>query len=115
MKFKVHNDLKNYPKALKKLSKSSDDDHFSEALQLIKKQRLYKVALDFYQGQDSRLSTIREAFGDYLEQRGFLEEAGSMFLAASALEKSQATFIKSLNVEMSLAVLAKRNLNEQES
>jgi len=48
MKFKVHFDLKNYSKALKKLTKSNDDTHFEEAVQLIKKQRLFKVALEYY-------------------------------------------------------------------
>ena len=37
MKFKVHYDLKNFTKALKKLSRSADDEHFEEAMQLIKK------------------------------------------------------------------------------
>ena len=51
MKYKVHFDLKNYSKALKKISKSHDGEHFSnEAMGLIKKQRLYKVALDYYSG-----------------------------------------------------------------
>lgn len=33
-----------------------------------------------------------------------------MYLAGGALEKSQQVYIKSLNVQMSLAVLAKRQL-----
>ena len=37
MKFKVHFDLKNYTKALKKLAKSQEESHFEEALQMIKK------------------------------------------------------------------------------
>ena len=45
MKFRVHNDLKDYPKALKKLLKSPEDAHFEEAMQLIKKQRLFREAL----------------------------------------------------------------------
>ena len=57
MKYKVHFDLKNFSKALKKLSKSADEEHFlKEAMSLIKKQRLYKIALDYYSGQDARLS-----------------------------------------------------------
>jgi len=48
MKYKVHTDLKNYAKALQKLSQSTDDAHFEEALHLVKKQRLYKDALDCY-------------------------------------------------------------------
>lgn len=38
MKYKVHFDLKNYSKALKKISKSANDEHFNnEAMALIKK------------------------------------------------------------------------------
>lgn len=56
MKYTVHFDLKNYNKALKKLSKSTDEEHFAkEAMALIKKQRLYKVALDYFSGQEARL------------------------------------------------------------
>ena len=57
MKYKVHFDLKNYSKALKKISKSEGEVHFSnEAMGLIKKQRLYNVALEYYNGQEQRLS-----------------------------------------------------------
>ena len=108
MKFKVHLDLKNFDKALKKLSRSEDDSHFEEALSLIKKQRLYKKALDCYASQPNRLNAINEAFGDYLDQRGFLDEAGSMYMAGQALEKAQDAYLKALNVQMSLAVIAKR-------
>ena len=41
-----------------------------------------------------------------MDQRGYLEEAGSMYLAGGDLEKSQDAFMRSLNVTMSLAVLA---------
>jgi len=51
------------------------------------------------------------AFGEYLDQRGFLEEAAGMYLAGGALEKSQLVYMKSLNVQMSLAVLAQRQLS----
>ena len=106
MKFKVHYDLKNFPKALKKLSRSTEDSHFEEAIQIIKKQRLYKVALEFYSDQPDRIKAIRVCFGDYLEQRGFHDEAGAMFLSGGALEKSQNAYLRSFNVDMCLAVLA---------
>ena len=61
------------------------------------------------------MSWIKEAFGEYLDQRGFLDEAGTMYLAGGALEKSQQVYIKNLNVEMSLAVLAKRQLSAEET
>ena len=115
MKFKVHFDLKNYAKALKKLSRSTDDGHFEEALQLIKKQRLFKLALDYYADKPERINSIKAAFGDYLDQRGFHEEAGAMFLSGGELNKSQSAYARSLNIEMSLAVLAQRKLGEEES
>lgn len=37
MKFKIHFDLKNFTKALKKLARSTDEEHFTEAMALIKK------------------------------------------------------------------------------
>jgi hypothetical protein len=37
MQFRVHNDLKDYQKALKKLLKSPEDAHFEEALVMTKK------------------------------------------------------------------------------
>lgn len=42
MGYKIHLDLKEYELALECLSKSSDEGHFEEAIQLIKKQRLFK-------------------------------------------------------------------------
>lgn len=42
MQFKIHYDLKNYEEALECIARSSEESHFKEALQLIKKQRLFK-------------------------------------------------------------------------
>ena len=41
MRFKVHYDLKDYPTSLEMIAKSSEPSHFEEALQLVRKQRLY--------------------------------------------------------------------------
>ena len=115
MKFKVHHDLKDYPRALKKLAKSRDDAHFEEALLLIRKQRLYKVALDCFAGDEQRLCRVKVAFGEYLDQRGYLEEAGSMFLAGGGLEQSQDVYLRCLDVQMTFAVAAMRQLSPEEA
>ena len=94
MKFKIHLDLKEYPKALKKLSKSRDDAHFEEALLLIRKQRLHKVALECFKDDEERLRRVKIAFGEYLDQRGYLEEAGAMYLAGDGLEQSQDVYLR---------------------
>ena len=85
MKYRIHHDLKDYPKALKKLSKGRDDAHFEEALVLIRKQRLHKVALECFKEDEERLKRVKIAFGEYLDQRGYLEEAGAMYLAGGGL------------------------------
>ena len=47
MKFKIQYDLKEYKNALEVISQSGDK-YFEEALQLIKKQRLFKEGLQLY-------------------------------------------------------------------
>jgi elongator complex protein 1 len=47
MKSKIHIDLKQFDKAVKKLSQGGEP-YFEEALTIIKKQRLFKQALEFY-------------------------------------------------------------------
>jgi hypothetical protein len=47
MKFRVHHDLKDYFRALKKLLKSPNNDHFEEAVALTRKQRLFREAMTF--------------------------------------------------------------------
>lgn len=98
--FKIHFDLKQFELALECLSKSDSDDHFIEAVSLIKKQRLFKKALLCYDGDQSRLAVVRHAFGEYLEQRGYADEAGFMFLQAARFDDAIEAFKKALNVPM---------------
>jgi len=66
-RFKIHFDLKQFDLALESLSKSDSDDHFNEAVALIKKQRLFKQALVCYESNHKRVAVVRHAFGEYLE------------------------------------------------
>ena len=78
MKYKIHLELKNYDKAVKKLAKAGEQ-YFEEALVLIKKNRLFKQALDYYTHDNGLLLKVKLAFGEYLEQRGYAEEAGFLY------------------------------------
>ena len=49
MKFRIHSDLKHYDVAVKMLAEGGEK-YFEEALVIIKKHRLYKQALEFYEG-----------------------------------------------------------------
>jgi len=114
MKFRVHNDLKDYDKALKKLLKSPNPEHFEEAVTLTRKQRLFREAMNTLEAMPenelhaARLKQIKLAFGTYLDQRGYRDEAGLMFMASGDLEQAQVSFGKAGNVTMSLAVVAQR-------
>ena len=99
MKFKVHNDLKQYEKAVKKLAKGGAK-YFDESMAVIKKQRLYKQALEFYKDQPELLRKVKQNFGEYLDQRNYSEEAGFLYSASGDVEKSLECFKKSLNIEM---------------
>lgn len=57
---------------------------------------------------------MKVLFGEYLDERNYFEEAAFMFMAANALEQSQESFLKALNVEMTLAVGQQRNLSAEE-
>lgn len=54
------------------------------------------------------------AFGEYLEQRGYPEEAGFLYQQASELPLALHAFKKSFNLEMTLSVLSQMNLQAQE-
>jgi hypothetical protein len=57
MKFRVWMDLKNFPKALKKIAKGGEK-YFPEALALIQKHRLYKQALSCYKDQPDLFKNV---------------------------------------------------------
>jgi hypothetical protein len=50
------------------------------------------------------------SFGEYLEQRGYPEEAGFLYQQAGELPLALHAFKKSLNLEMTLSVLSQMHL-----
>lgn len=84
MRYKIHSDLKQYDKAVKMLV-DGGDKYFEEALQVIKKHRLFKQAMNYYASQPELLRKVRLSFGEYLEQRGYSEEAGFLYNGAGEI------------------------------
>ena len=117
MKYKIESDLKNYEKALEMIAKSGNK-FFEESLALIKKQRLFKQALVLYKDQPELHAQVKTAFGDYLLQRGYVQEAGLLYMGSenpSDLQKSLEAFKKCANVEMAFSVAYKLKFtNEQQ-
>lgn len=83
-------------------------------MQIIKKQRLFKQALEYYKEQPELLKKIKLNFGEYLEVRNYAEEAAFLFNSSGDQEKSLEAFKKSLNVDMCLAIAYQQNFNEQQ-
>jgi hypothetical protein len=115
MKFKIESDLKNYEAALQVISTS--DSHFEEAMALIKKQRLFKQALTHYESKPDLHLQVKRAFGDYLMTRGYVQEAGFLYMSSDAIEdieKSLNAFKKSANVQMCQSIAFKLDFDEEE-
>lgn len=116
MRFRIHLDLKHYETAVKKLARgdrSLSETHpevreayFEEALALVKKHRLFRQALDFYSHSQPLTKRLKAAFAEYLQLRGYSEEAGFLYAAAEDTASALQAFKKSLNVEMCLAIAA---------
>lgn len=124
MKFKIHVDLKQYDKAVQKLAKGDKilgethpelrEQYFEEALQLIKKNRLFKQAFEDYSHSESLTKKIKFAFGEYLHMRGYSEEASFVYSAAGDVELALTSFKKSLNVEMCMALAAQGSFSQSQ-
>ena len=81
-----------------------------EALALVKKQRLFKQALVLYENDPALHQQVKRAFADYLQQRGYVQEAGFLYMSSEDpqdLEKSLMAFKKCGNVDMCFAVARK--------
>lgn len=66
MKFKIHLDLKQFDKAVKKLAKGGAQ-YFDEAMVVVRKQRLFKQALEYFKDDSKLLNKVKVVFGEYLE------------------------------------------------
>lgn len=55
---------------------------------------------------------MKLAFGEYLESRGYSEEAGFLYNAAGEVEKSLSAFKKSLNIDMCLSLAYENKFDE---
>lgn len=71
---------------------------------MIKKQRLFKPALNHYKDDPVKLNRVNWILAEYLDQRGYTDEAAYTYLQAGDLNAALETFTKSQNVEMVFSV-----------
>lgn len=74
-RYTIDKHLKRYRKALHHLSKCGEE-HFPEALQLVKEQKLYSEALRLYPADSPRYQTLSCAYAEHLVEQQQAEQAG---------------------------------------
>ncbi|KAL3973448.1 hypothetical protein ACER0C_024655 [Sarotherodon galilaeus] len=74
-RYTIDKHLKRYRKALHHLSKCGEE-HFPEALQLVKEQKLYSEALRLYSADGAHYKTLSCAYAEHLVEQQQAEQAG---------------------------------------
>lgn len=54
----------------------ADDSHFSECLELVKKHKLYRLAMDLFQNEEAKRKQVLHQYAEYLASRERHHEAG---------------------------------------
>nr|XP_056704911.1 elongator complex protein 1 [Euleptes europaea] len=110
-RYSIDKHLKRYPKALGHLSKCGAE-HFPEFLNLVQDQSLYKEALQLHPPDSQENKTISDAYGEYLIQKHFPEEAGLVFFRCGAFQKALDAFRISGNWKQALCAAAELHYTE---
>jgi elongator complex protein 1 len=97
MKFRIQVDLGNFDKAIREVSRDETHSHFDEILQIVKKNRLYRVAIREFAHHPEFLNRIKSEFGQYLYERKYFEESGLMFQQAGKFEGAIKAFKETSN------------------
>ncbi|XP_022256991.1 putative elongator complex protein 1 isoform X2 [Limulus polyphemus] len=90
------------------------EGHFDECLNLIKDQRLYKDALHIFDEGSLEWKAIWTAYGDYLIEKKYYEEAGLIYTRSEQYQKAVTAFQESQNWELALCAATKAGNSENQ-
>lgn len=93
-RFTIDKHLKRYRKALQHLSKSGEE-HFPEALQLVKEQKLYSEALRLYAADTPHYKALSCAYAEHLVEQQQAEQAGLLLWRCGELTGALQAFTAS--------------------
>jgi hypothetical protein len=117
MRFKIQSDLKNFSKALSVLAEPNAQAYFdSDTLPLIRKQRLFKPALELFTDRPELIAKIHGDFAQYLEDRGYTLEAGQMWMSVNEIEadgRALEAFKKCHNVDLCMALAHRLDFDDE--
>jgi len=109
MKYSINMYLKRYESALEFLSK--DSTKFEECLDLIRRHRLYTMAIKSFEKNTTQHKKIAEIYGEFLSSEQKYLEAGMMFYRSGDLHKALKSFsMLSDNWEDIIAILKEMKL-----
>ncbi|XP_041653539.1 elongator complex protein 1 [Cheilinus undulatus] len=93
-RFTIDKHLKRYRKALHHLSKCGEE-HFHEALQLVKEQKLYSEALRLYTADSTHYKALSCAYAQHLVEQQQAEQAGLLLWRCRELPSALQAFTAS--------------------
>ncbi|XP_041042916.1 elongator complex protein 1 isoform X2 [Carcharodon carcharias] len=91
-RYSIDKYLKRYKKALSHLSKCGPQ-HFTELLNFIKDQQMYSEALKLFPVNSQEYKDISVAYGEYLSEKQYYEQAGLIFARSGECEKALGAFL----------------------
>uniref|UniRef100_A0A4W5NSL0 IkappaB kinase complex-associated protein n=1 Tax=Hucho hucho TaxID=62062 RepID=A0A4W5NSL0_9TELE len=102
-RYTIDKHLKRYRKALHHLSKCGEE-HFTEALNLVKDQRLYSEALGLYPTDSPQYKALSCAYAEYLVEQQQAEQAGLLLWRCGEATRALQAFVGSASWRNALCV-----------
>ncbi|XP_041916665.1 elongator complex protein 1 [Alosa sapidissima] len=102
-RYTIDKHLKRYSKALQHLSKCGDE-YFSEVLNLVKDQQLYREALSLYPTDSSQYKELSAAYAEHLVERSQAEMAGLLLWRCGELARALQAFVGGASWRHALSV-----------
>ncbi|XP_072524985.1 elongator complex protein 1 [Salminus brasiliensis] len=102
-RYTIDKHLKRYKKALHHLSKCGEE-HFTEALNLVKDQRLYTEALQLYPAESQQYKLLSVAYAEHLVEQQQAEQAGLLLWRCGEMSRALQAFVSCTSWRHALAV-----------
>ncbi|XP_078577191.1 elongator complex protein 1-like isoform X2 [Branchiostoma floridae x Branchiostoma japonicum] len=106
--------LKRYHKAIQHLSKCGAD-RFVDLLALVKEHKLYRSALQLYTTDSKEYRDLTVEYGEYLQKKGHVEEAGLMFNRCEEWEKALQAYEQCCSWRQALCVSCRLHYSTQQT
>ncbi|KAJ8262094.1 hypothetical protein GJAV_G00162110 [Gymnothorax javanicus] len=104
-RYTIDRHLKRYQKALRHLSKCGEE-HFTECLNLVKDQQLYREALRLYPSDSPQYKSLSCAYAEHLVEQNQAEQAGLLLWRCGETPRALQAFVSCSSWRHALCVAA---------